>query len=593
VSGLAPELIGAVDLLNANRAQEALDAVTRYRERTPSDPAALQVLAQTLLRLGRDADSLAALRELCALAPRHPDAHIALAQACLAQGLSDESAAAARRACEVAPGYAPAWGTLSAALLATQDSRGSADAGKRAVSLAPTAPEGYQNLAAALIALGRPEEATNVLARGHQNAPHVPAILDSLLIALNASDVPKDQVLEGHRRYGQAATGPISDWRLLAAHTNPDPDRPLRVGVLSSDLRTHAVAFFLRAALEHLPSDGSEWIALSSGRTEDATSETLRSSFTQWLGVAGLDNRALDAAIRRERIDVLLELNGHSVGNRLQSLACGPAPVIITAIGYPNTTGVPAIGYRFVDSRTDPPGEDAFATERLIRLDPCFLCYSPPSDAPQVSQLPCSMEEGAPVTFGSFNASQKLTMRTLRLWARVLNEVPHARLILKSMNYGNAQAREEAARRFEAAGGDATRLTCLPPSASIADHLACYSRVDLALDPTPYAGTTTTCEALWMGAPVVTLAGSTHAGRVGVSLLGAAEMPEWIAASDEEYVQIAVRAASDRKALESVRAGLRERVSRSPLCDARAYAKRFHGAIRSCWREWCATQATH
>lgn len=317
----------------------------------------------------------------------------------------------------------------------------------------------------------------------------------------------------------------------------------------------------------------------------------MRSRFSQWINVSSLDNRALDAAIRRERIDVVLELAGHSVGNRLQALACAPAPVIISAIGYPNTTGVPAIGYRFVDSFTDPAGEEQWATEKLVRLDPCFVCYTPPEDAPSVAPAPCAASTDAPITFASFNASQKLTMSTLKLWARVMREVPNSKLLLKSMNYTDPQARDEAARRFTAAGGDASRLECLAPAGSVRDHLLSYARADIALDPTPYAGTTTTCEALWMGVPVITLAGNTHASRVGVSLLSAAAMHQWIASSDDEYVTIAARAANDRVSLSKLRATMRERLLQSTLRDSKAYAHRFYDAIRACWREWCATQS--
>jgi predicted O-linked N-acetylglucosamine transferase (SPINDLY family) len=256
----------------------------------------------------------------------------------------------------------------------------------------------------------------------------------------------------------------------------------------------------------------------------------------------------------------------------------------VTAIGYPNTTGHPCVDARVVDSITDPPGTDHRCTERLLRLDPCFLCYAPPEDAPH----PSMPDPGSPVTFGSFNETKKVRAESVALWAGALRELPDSRLVIKARSAAEPTVRASLLGRFASAGIDPARVEILPFAADTRSHLAMYSRVHVGLDPTPYNGTTTTCEALWMGVPVVTLTGDRHASRVGTSLLHAIGMAEWCAATPADFTRIAVGLARDPGRLASLRGSLRDTVRRSPLADGPAYGRRFHAAIRECWREWCA-----
>jgi predicted O-linked N-acetylglucosamine transferase (SPINDLY family) len=261
--------------------------------------------------------------------------------------------------------------------------------------------------------------------------------------------------------------------------------------------------------------------------------------------------------------------------------------VIVSAIGYPNTTGVPAVDWRVVDSITDPPGSEHLCTERLLRLDPCFLCYSPPQEAPE----PALPEADAPITFGSFNNAAKIGPTSIELWARVLKAVPGSRLLLKSQTLSDAAGRARIEKRFAQAGIEASRLELVAYSKTRQEHLELYKRVHVALDTTPYNGTTTTCEALWMGVPVLTTLGDRHAARVSASLLHAAGHPELVAKDADAFVQLAASLAQDRARLATLRTNLRGELRASPLCDAPAYAARFHAAIRDCWKQWCKTQA--
>jgi predicted O-linked N-acetylglucosamine transferase (SPINDLY family) len=380
------------------------------------------------------------------------------------------------------------------------------------------------------------------------------------------------------RALGQAPVGAAFPGSL-------DPDRCLRIGFMSPDFRAHSAAYFIAPLLRALDRGTFEPIAYAAFDEfpPDAMTDEFRRLCPQWRDISGLRGEPLDRAIRSDRVDVLVDLAGHTAGHRLETLARRPAPVIASWLGYPCTTGIPGVDLRIVDAITDPaPEADAFATERLARIDGCFVCYGARPDAPAPDLLP----PGAPV-FGSFNNIAKLDQPVVALWSRLLHEAPGSRLLLKSANLGQHAVREHTEARFAAHGVSADRLELVGGLPAL-DHLAFYSRMHVALDPFPYSGTTTTCEALWMGVPVVTLAGRSHAGRVGMSLLSAAGMPDLVAGSPREYVRIANELAADQGRLRALRAGLRERLRSSGLCDGPGFARRFGALIREEWRRWCA-----
>jgi predicted O-linked N-acetylglucosamine transferase (SPINDLY family) len=358
--------------------------------------------------------------------------------------------------------------------------------------------------------------------------------------------------------------------------------RRLRVGFLSPDLRTHSVAVFLEPLLRHLDPAGFEIVLYHDHFCIDATSERLKSHAALWRNFFGQPDDRVELAIRADAPDVLIDLAGHTGFNRLPLFARRLAPVQIAYLGYPNTTGLDAIDYRFTDAVADPEGEaDRFHTEKLIRFAPTAWAYQPPATAPNIGPPPCTL--GRPFTFGSFNAFNKVTDTTLRLWALVLTTVPGSRLILKSSGLDPAQV----GPRLTAAGLDPARVVVLPPCVSSDAHLAAYADIDIALDPFPYNGTTTTCEALWMGRPVITLAGDRHAARVGTSLLTALGQPAWIARDDEDYIRIAAALAVDPVALARIAARLRDELRASPLLDHAGQAARFGAAVRACWSARC------
>jgi predicted O-linked N-acetylglucosamine transferase (SPINDLY family) len=308
-----------------------------------------------------------------------------------------------------------------------------------------------------------------------------------------------------------------------------------------------------------------------------------------WREIGAVTDADAAELIRRDGIDILVDLAGHTFGNRLLLFARRPAPVQVTYLGYCDTTGMNAIDYRLTDALADPPGTtERLHTERLVRLPDCAWCFRPPEGAPPVSPPPFERTGG--ITFGCFSAIPKLTEEALRLWSRILLAVPRSRLLLKNVAFREVATQSRIRALLESAGIAADRIELLGPTPDIAGHLATYGHVDIALDTFPYHGTTTTCEALWMGVPVITLAESAHASRVGVSRLTHAGLPEFIAADQDDYARIAVQLAADTNRLADLRSHLRSRMAASPLMDAPRFAQNVEAAYREMWRKWCAEE---
>jgi len=363
-----------------------------------------------------------------------------------------------------------------------------------------------------------------------------------------------------------------------------DPDRPLRLGFLSPDLRRHPVGFFLARVFDNLDPHSCAVVCYHSRAVRDAMSDRLAAKASRWHDVVGLSDDALAAQIRADRIDILFDLAGHTADHRLLVFARRPAPIQITWMGYVGTTGLKAMDYLLADRFHVPPAAEAHYCEKVLRMPAGYVCYDPPPSAPAVGPLP-ALERGF-VTFGSFNNAAKLTPEVLALWAEIVGRVPGSRLLLASPALGGAIARDRIGSAFGAAGGDRDRLE-LRGSLPWPDLLAAYNTVDVALDPFPYSGGVTTCEALWMGVPVVTCPGETFASRHSLSHLSTVGLTETVAGDSREYADLAVRLAGDLSHLASLRAGLRDQMAGSPLCDGVRFARDLLSLLRDVWRQWC------
>lgn len=350
----------------------------------------------------------------------------------------------------------------------------------------------------------------------------------------------------------------------------------MRIGYVSGDFRRHSVANFLLPVLQHHDRNAFQVFCYSTNAWTDDVTERLTAAADHWRRLFGLDDEAAASLIAEDGIDLLIDLSGHTAHNRLALFARQPAPIQATWLGYPGSTGVEAIRYRLVDAITDPPGEaDRHYSERLIRLDHGFLCYAPIDEAPQ----PVIRPQG-PVRFGSFNNPAKLSPATLDLWMRVLQAVDRSQLVLKGRPFADPQVRQTLLDRFGRRGIAADRILLLEHMASPDQHMAAYGEVDIALDPFPYNGTTTTCEALWMGVPVVTMLGARHSARVGASLLTQVGLDWLIARDEEDYIRLAADLAGDYRRRAGLRGQLRPRMQASPLCDGPGFTRRLEEAYR-------------
>lgn len=434
------------------------------------------------------------------------------------------------------------------------------------------------------------QEGLEAMARTKTLAPDAFDLQATRVMYLNYSpDLSPQAIAVAHREFGETfgRTLPLLDQADVG--TPHDPDRKLRIGYVSPDFRAHSVAYFARPFFDTFDRGQFDVIGYANLPKEDAVSASFREKATDWRNVFGLSAQKLAEQIRRDRIDILIDLAGLTRDSSLRAFTARPAPIQMTYIGYPNTTGLPQIDYRITDWVADPEGCDSDYTETLIRLPNCFLCYAIPCNAPPVEPGPCEHRDH--VTFGSFNNFAKINPAVLQLWAEVLLAVPGSRLLLKSVSSADQTAQSVIREGLERHGVDPGRVHFAEFREKAASHLALYHDVDIALDPFPYNGTTTTCEALWMGVPVITLSGDRHAGRVGASLLTAVGLEACIAHGHEEYVTTAKLMAENRSILKSTRRTLRGAMSRSPLCDNKAHARILEQAFRATWQIWCEQNA--
>jgi predicted O-linked N-acetylglucosamine transferase (SPINDLY family) len=360
----------------------------------------------------------------------------------------------------------------------------------------------------------------------------------------------------------------------------------LKIGYVSPDFHTHSVAYFVEPLLKAHDKESFELFAYYNNTKTDHTNTRLKSYFDHWEDVAGIPDSTLADKIYEDQIDILVDLAGHSANNRLGVLAQKPAPIQATWLGYPNTSGLSTVDYRITDAIADPIGEsDALNTESLIRLDDGFLCYQGDDSIPVISSIP--FDQKGYFTFGSFNNNVKITSEVIKVWADILLSVPNAKLIMKSNQLSDQHTKIRCQEMFSAQGIAPDRLILSGMLPSATDHMAYYGEVDLALDPFPYNGTTTTFEALWMGVPTLTYSGNVHASRVGASILSRVDLDSFITFSIADYVDAAVKHAANPAELRELRPSLRTRMQTSSLCDNNGFAKQIEKAYQYMWDNYC------
>jgi predicted O-linked N-acetylglucosamine transferase (SPINDLY family) len=625
---LAPDLAEGhfylgLTLAQLKRPQDALPHLERAAELKPELAEVWHNLGGVLLDLGRPKEAVEAFERAIALQPGLADAHNGLGnalnklarykEACDAykraiirkgdfieaflgwgtalreMGQFKAARAAYEQALAIAPEDADAHGLLGRVLKDLGSSREAIEHLEKALTAKPDLVDAHCDLAGELYVWGRYEEGRAHFETAMRLAPDATSPLSGLLFSMHYQpDVSAQELAELHRRFGERFETPLrAAWR---PHANDrDPERPLRVGFVSGDFRRHPVGYFMVEVMEALDrSHYQPFLYANQGHEDDYTARFKACAHT-WREVKGLTDDALAEQIRADGIDILMDLSGHTAGERLMVFARKPAPVQVSYLGYPDTTGLTAMDYLLGDRWTLPEAEVRQRSEQAWWLPETTLCFAPPDLPISVGPLP-AIANGH-ITFGCLNKAEKVNVKVLESWAQILKAVPGSRLLLQSKPYADPQLADQYRARLAARGIDASRVELIG-RLSWRDHMETYNRVDIALDPFPYNGTTTSVEGLWMGVPLLTVKGDRLVAHMGETILHNAGLSDWIAADEDDYVAKAVTYAADLEGLAALRAQLRPRLLASPLCDAPRFARHLEQAFRQMWRIWCTDRST-
>jgi len=571
-------------LKDLGRLDGAIAAYRRVLQAEPGLPQAHNNLANALREIGQLDESISACRRALELNPGYPEAHVNLGSTLATQGKFDEAMAAYRRALQLRPDYPEAHNNLGNALRDRGQLDDAIAAYRQALQLKPDYAEAHNNLAIALRERGQLDEAIAAFRHALRIRPDHPGMHSNLIFTLHCHPGSDGTTIAGeHQRWNRQFSEPLKPF--ILPHANDRTvERPLRIGYVSPDFRDHAVARFLLPLFERHDRERFEIFCYSGVLRPDQITERFRALSGPWRATAGVSDARLAEIIREDKVDILVDLSLHTARNRLPVFARQPAPVQVSWLGYPGSAGLPAIGYRLTDALIDPPGEEPPSSAgEPVRLPDCWCCYQPADDCPEITALPALSARG--VTFGSLNHFAKVHEGVLARWAAVLEAVKGSRLL---MPCPEGRAREQV-RAFFGARGIAPERVELVIYLPRSDYLRLYERIDIALDPFPYNGMATTCDALWMGTPVLTLPGKMPASRAGLSLLSTIGLRELAAHSEESYVRLATDLAGNLPRLAELRATLRARMLASPLMEAPRFAKSVEAAYTCMWQRWRAT----
>lgn len=587
------ELKLASTLLGQHRTAEAVVLYERLWGIAPTNPFVRLGLAACRVRMGRFDEGRAMLAEVRAANHDDPAIQNNLGNVMIEAGLFDEGLAVLKGATASYPrdvrireDYVAALSMLDYAVEALHEAeRAHADGIRTYKTVAAVAASRMQ--------MGQPGSGVPLLRALDAELAPDPRPAECLArTAVHDATLSAEEIRDAHALFSQRLCTVLRVQARERLARRDDPERPIRVAFIGGDFHRHSVSYFLLPLVSGLRALGAsadggkdspmglDLRAFSTGEKVDEVTAAIERCMPI-AQVRTLSPLNLVRRIKNERVDVLIELSGMTIAHRHGSLLVRCAPVQATYLGWPATTGNPSVDYRLIDSLTDPAGYEAHSTETLVRLDPCFVCYRPGDDAPE----PGEPDAGRPFTFGSFNAQTKIHDGVIAAWARVLRDAPGARLLVKNGLLANERSRQAVYERFMATGMDPSRFELVGWTKETTHHLSLYDRVDLALDTFPYNGTTTTCEALHMGVPVLSLVGNRHAARVGLSLLSAVGMTDYLAYSEDEYVAKAVAGAQAGVRGRAARLAVRARLAASPLRDEPAFARRFADAVRWMWRQ--------
>ncbi len=533
-------------------------------------------------RQGDPADVLAAYDLALQQNPSDAMAHFFRAGLLMGQGMYAEAIEGLKECIRLQPKYLQAYLEIAVAYNTMMEPDGALEYSRRGLDLVPTSAGLCGNMAAALQSQGRGEEAMGWFRKSLEYRPNNPPGHSNMLYAMNfVSSLDPATIFSEHLQWAALYAEPLTA-RSTPHENDRTPDRRLRVGYVSPHFFDHAVNFFTEPILTSHDHERFEIFCYSAVRNPDAVTQRLRSAADQWREINDISDEDVARMVRDDRIDILVDLTGHIGRNRLLVFARKPAPVQVTYIGYQNTTGMSAVDYRLTDERADPVGlTDAFYTEKLVRLPRSFFCYRPPDNAPPITPLP-ALERGF-VTFGSFNNYAKVAPEVIDAWIRILARVPNSRLSV--LAYTGGYVEHNFKRLAGERGIDPERIQVVGRRFR-REYLQLIADSDIALDPFPFNGHTTTCDAVWMGVPVVMQQGHTYASRFGGSVLANVGLERLIANSTDEYIRLSVDLATDLPRLAQLRSDLRPRMAASVLLDYQGFTRNLEQAYRRMWHTW-------
>jgi protein O-GlcNAc transferase len=592
VLAIAPTHVNALNNLGATLAKlERIDeAALSYRAAIAQNPQSADPyfnLAKLLQEQGKPGEAVSLYETALKIKPDFLNALSNLGNTFLELDRRDEAVAMFNQALALKPDFVAARVNLAATLRAMQRLQEAVAECETAVRLQPDLPAPHVNLGMTLQALGRLEEAAVSLEEAIRLAPELQPAHTGLIMNMHyQGTVSEAEILAAAQRFATHTAVPAN----THFKNSPEPGRRLRVGYVSGDFKQHPVGFFLAPVLANHDPESVEVYAYSNHTKNDWVTQHLKTLCTQWRNVVGMSNESLASLVAADGVDILVDLSGHTSDNRLGMFARKPAPVQLSWLGFWGTTGLPTIDYILSDATTIPEGDETYYSETVLRLPDSRFCYAPPYYAPAPAAAPPCLKNGYAI-FGSFNNLSKIGPDVIELWARVLHQTPSARLLLKWASLADRAARENLLATF-ATHGIAPERLILRLQSPHNDMLAEYGDMDIALDPFPFSGGLTSCEALWMGVPVVTLPGSRAVSRQTRGFLRTIGLPELAASSTDDYVRIATELAADQSRIAELRRTLRRRMAASPLCDGYVFTRNLEAAYRTMWENWCRKAAS-
>jgi predicted O-linked N-acetylglucosamine transferase (SPINDLY family) len=562
------------------------DAVVAFRHALalrPNYADAFNNLGNALHGKGQLDDAVAAYRQAIALKPNFPEAHNNLGGSLHAQGLLEESIASYRQSVALRPNFATAHNNLGNALKDSGQLDEAIAACRQALALNPKFPAAHNNLANALVAEGLFSEAIAAYRQALLLNPNLPEVHGNLIRIMNyLPEFDAKAIGEELGRFNRLHAEPLR--KFIPAHANDrNPDRRLRIGYVSPDFRNHVVGWNILPLFEHRDRESFEYTCYANVRRPDETTRRFEQSADHWRPIVGLSDEQVARQIVEDKIDILVDLALHTSSSRVLVFARKPAPIQVTFCGYPGSTGLSTIDYRFSDPYLDPiDSDESIYTEKTIRLPDSVWCYDP-MEARDIPVNPLPALENGFITFGSLNNFCKVNDTILATWAQVLQRVQNSRLILLAPLGAH---RQRTLDRLAQEGINPSRIEFISRQSPRA-YMQQYHRIDVGMDTFPWNGHTTSLDSFWMGVPVVSFIGPTAVGRAGWCQLCNLELSELAGKTAKQFVQLAVQLATDLPRLQQLRATLRQRMEQSPLMDAPRFARNVEAAYRKIWQTWC------